>query len=308
MHRTIADRATARHGFLFIIAAGILWGTSGVATRAIYGLVDVSPITIAAFRLGLGAPMLWVALRCLLGRSTTHSIAPQDLGWLTLAGIALGVSQAFYFASILRIGVAIATLVTISAAPVLVGLLSAPFLHERLTPTIGMALACALMGTALLVGVGPADTNSSWSMKLQGTLMAFGAATCFGTFILVSRHLAGRYHPLHAVAIAVTVGAVPLIIASAVTFGTTVAFPPAAWALFLYLGLVPTALAYGLFYLGMRSATATAASIAALAEPLTSTVLAFLIFDERLGPYGVPGTILLVGTLLFLYRKGGNAA
>ena len=81
-----------------------------------------------------------------------------------------------------------------------------------------------------------------------------------------------------------------------------VGFGLLAAALLLYLGLVPTALAYVLFLTGMRSITATVASIATLIEPLTSTVLAWLLFDEQLGPLGLFGAALLLGAIGLLYR------
>jgi len=65
---------------------------------------------------------------------------------------------------------------------------------------------------------------------------------------------------------------------------------------------VPTALAYVLFLTGIRSITATVASIATLIEPLTSTVLAWLLFGEQLGPLGVFGAALLLGAIGLLYR------
>ena len=117
-----AGRATTRHGLMLVVLAAALWGTSGVATKTIYALVDISPISVAAFRLALGAPMLWVAFRLANGSRSLH-VARADLTWMLLAGAALGMSQACYFAAISRVGVAIATLVTICTAPVLVCLL-----------------------------------------------------------------------------------------------------------------------------------------------------------------------------------------
>jgi len=56
-------RATARRGLILVELAAALWGTSGVATKTIYTLVDISPISVAAFRLALGAPLLLAAFR-----------------------------------------------------------------------------------------------------------------------------------------------------------------------------------------------------------------------------------------------------
>jgi DME family drug/metabolite transporter len=52
----------------------------------------------------------------------------------------------------------------------------------------------------------------------------------------------------------------------------------------------------------MRTITATVASIVTLLEPLTATVLAWVLFGERLGPGGAPGILLLFGALALLYR------
>ena len=48
-------RATARRGLMLVVLAAALWGTSGVATKTIYSLVAISPISVAASRLALGS-------------------------------------------------------------------------------------------------------------------------------------------------------------------------------------------------------------------------------------------------------------
>jgi drug/metabolite transporter, DME family len=298
-------RATTRRGLILVLLAAVLWGTSGVATKTIYTLVDISPISVAAFRLALGAPMLLVAFRLTKG-SQSFRVARADLAWMLLAGAALGLSQACYFAAIARVGVAIATLVTICTAPVLVCLFSAALLRERLTRAVGGSLACALIGTVLLVGVGQDNAGPQTSAALGGILLALGAACCFAAFILVSRLLANRYHPLLSITIAVGIGAVLLLAVSAATTGITVRYPWPVWALFLYLGLVPTALGYGLFYQGVQHTTASEASVASLVEPLTATVLALLIFGEHLGALGLLGAALLISAMVFLYRNGSS--
>lgn len=297
------DRATARRGLALVVLAAALWGTSGVATKAIYSLVAISPVAVAAFRLALGAPLLLAAFR-LTGRSRSFHIARGDLTWLLLTGACLGLSQACYYAAIARVGVAIATLVTICSTPVLVCLFSAVLLQERLTRAVGGALACALVGTALLVGVGQTAVGPQTGAALGGIGLALAAACCFSAFILASRRLANRYHPLLSITVAVAAGAALLLTLTALTTGLTVQYPWPVWALLLYLGLAPTALGYALFYQGVQAATASEASVASLVEPLTSTVLAVVIFGERLGAAGLLGAALLIGAITLLYRNG----
>ncbi|MCX6033107.1 MAG: EamA family transporter [Chloroflexi bacterium] len=298
-------RTTTRRGLIFVVLAAALWGTSGVATKTIYTLVDISPVSVAAFRLALGAPMLLAAFRYTSG-SRSFRIARADFAWMLLVGASLGMSQACYFAAISRVGVAVATLVTICTAPVLVCLFSAALLRERLTGAVGGALACALIGTVLLIGVGQRDAGPQVSASLGGILLALGAAFSFSVFILVSRLLANRYHPLLSITVAVSVGAALLLTVVAITIGVTVRYSWAVWALFLYLGLVPTALGYALFYRGVQNTTASKASIASLVEPLTSTGLALVIFGEQLGSLGLLGAALLISAIVFLYRNGSS--
>jgi DME family drug/metabolite transporter len=75
-----------------------------------------------------------------------------------------------------------------------------------------------------------------------------------------------------------------------------------AWALssILYLGAVPTALAYTLFFAGLGVVRATTASVIALVEPLTAAVIGILVFGERLNAVMLTGTALMLFAVLFL--------
>ncbi len=300
-----ASRTSARRGLLFVLLAAFLWGTSGVVTKTIYSLASVSPITVAAARLALGAPILLAAYRIMQG-SGSLQIHRRDLALLLLAGATLGISQACYFAAVAELGVAIATLVTICTAPVLVSLASSALLRERVTLSVAIALVSALAGTVLLIGVGQVEAGLQGAAALRGILFALGAATCFATFILASRRLAYRYHPLWSVTIAVGIGAGLLLVLMAATTGVSLSYPLPVWALFLYLGLAPTALGYAFFYHGVQHTTASEAAIASLLEPLTGTLLAVLFFGERLGTLGVLGAALLIGAIAFLYWNGSG--
>ena len=71
-------------------------------------------------------------------------------------------------------------------------------------------------------------------------------------------------------------------------------------ALALYLGLVPTALAYALFARGLRRLPAAEAATITLAEPLTAALLGAVVLGEALGPVALAGAALVLGGLLVL--------
>lgn len=302
MNTTMAiPRAEARRGLVLIVLAAVMWGTVGIATKQLYTIADTNALSIGFFRLALATPALLAACWYLLGRQALR-IPLRDLGFMMLIGGAMALYQVCYFAAIARVGVAIAVLVTLCTAPVMVALLSALLLRERLGRAVLLALACALLGTGLLVG-GGSSAATDVQQTLAGIGLALGSAFGYTVVALCSRTLAGRYHPLQPITVGFAAGAL-LLLPFALASGLALAYPPAGWLLLLHLGLVPTALAYALFLAGMRHTTATVASIATLVEPLTSTALAWLLFGERLGALGLLGAALLLVAIGALYRAG----
>ena len=305
MDTQTGSRSAARRGLLLILFAALLWGTVGVTTRAIYDLSETNALSIGFFRLAIATPALLLACWCTLGRRAFR-IAPRDLALMLATGAAMAFYQVCYFAAIARVGVAVAVLITLCTAPVLVAVLAAAFLRERLTPTALLALACALAGTAMLIWVAP-GASVPRREPVVGVLLALASALGYAIIALCSRSLAGRYHPIQPITIGFGAGAL-LLLPFALWAGMVVVYPLASWLLLLHLGLLPTALAYVLFLAGIRHTSATVASTITLIEPLTSTALAWVFFGEQLGPLGLLGAALLLGAIGLLYRGATRPA
>jgi hypothetical protein len=62
-------------------------------------------------------------------------------------------------------------------------------------------------------------------------------------------------------------------------------------------GLVPSALAYGLFYVGLTSVSATTAAVVALTEPLLAALIGVALLDEQLSAVAVVGGLVLRKTV-----------
>jgi drug/metabolite transporter, DME family len=299
MEMVTTSRQVATRGLWFIALAAILWGTVGVATQAIYGLSETNPLSIGFFRLALAAPpLLFISWRMLGPRA--WRIPLRDLALMAIIGAMLGLYQACFFAAIRQTGVAIATLVTLCTAPVMVAAISVGLGRERMTRLVAASLGLALSGTALLVGFYPGAAMPEAS--LIGVLFALGSGFGYAVLAVVGRQLADRYHPLQVNAIGFSVGAL-LLFALALPSGLVLRYPAEGWLLLLYLGLVPSALGYWLFFSGVRTTGATAASIITLLEPLTATLLAWGLFGERLQPIGLLGALLLLAAIGLLARR-----
>jgi drug/metabolite transporter, DME family len=289
-------RAAASRGLFLVMLSAVTWGTVGVATQTLYGISAANPQSVGFFRLALALPALFTFGATALGRRMLR-VAPRDLALMVLLGAMTALYQLCYFSAIRHVGVAAATVVTLCSAPGIVAVLSALLLRERPSPRVIAALLGATAGTALLVGGGASD-HAHGSMA-AGAALALGSAAGYAIVTLCNRSLASRCHPLQTVSIGFTVGAT-LLLAFALPSGLVASYSLPGWALLAWLGLVPTALGYVLFATGMRTVGATAASVATLLEPLTSTALAWFVLGERLGAAGSAGAFLLAAAMLVL--------
>lgn len=301
--RGVSPVAASRRGFLLVVLAALCWGTSGLSGRVVADRSDLSPLDIAWSRLAIGAVVL-LAAWALTARRRTAAVAvtrPVALR-LALVGAGLAAYQLAYFSAVSRAGVSIATLVALGLAPLLIAVGAALLGHGRPSGTTVAALVVALAGLTLLVGVSAgADGGSA---VLLGTLMASGSALGYAVVTL-----AGGGVPAGVPVTLVGFGGGALLLTPAV-LATGIAVPtdPVAVAVLLYLGFVPSALAYGLFFTGVRTVPGAVASIVTLLEPLTATALATAFLGERLAPAAVAGGLLLLAAVAGLYlRELGRA-
>lgn len=289
----------ARLSLGLVLFSATLWGTTGVFVRALYGMTLTNPLSVGFFRLAFSVPVLWLACGLALKRRMFR-VKPADLLVMVLIGGLLALYQVCYFGAIAQIGVAAATLIALCTAPMGVAILAALLLREQLTVGVMLSGGCAIAGTILLIGTQSnpmANANS-----LLGVGLALMSALGYAAMVLCSRRLAGRYHPLQSVTISFTAGAVVLLPCTLASSWVS-SYSTLGWMVLLYLGLIPTALAYSLYFRGMRHTSATVASIATLLEPLTSTLLAWWLFGEQLGSMGLIGALLLTGSIGLLYRQ-----
>lgn len=305
-----AVRAESRRGLLLIMLAAVLWGTVGICTKTIYQLAPTNPLSIGFFRLAISLPFLFSVCWGRQGKRMFH-VSRGDLGLMTLIGLMTALYQVCFFGAVERTGVAVATLVTLCTAPVIVAVISVASTRKRPSRSTLLALMGALSGTSLLVlfqeqsKISGADTC--------GFVLALVSAFGYALVTLTSQKLAAHYDPFQSIAISFSLGAA-ILFGFARSEGMVMTYPPLAWMLLIYLGTIPTALAYALFFAGMRSTSATTASISTLLEPLVATLLAWSLFQERFTPVGSLGVALLGGSLLLLYlgataplRKTGRA-
>lgn len=296
MQHTSTPDAT-RTGLFMVMLAAVLWGTGNAVARTIYDIADTNAFSVAFLRMALSVPALLLVCGIMLGRRMWH-LQRLDLPYMLGAGALVALYQVSFYAALPKVGVAIATVVALCSAPVIVAVLSAIILREFPTGKTLIALTTAVIGTGLLINVQPSAQRPD---VLGGVLLALLAGTLYAINTLVGRKLGSgnRVHPLQTATIGFLFGAL-ILFAIALPMGLVLTYPPTGWLRLAYLGVIPTATGYTLFFGGMRTTTATAASIATLMEPLTATLIAVIVLHEPMSPPALVGSGLLVLAMLLL--------
>jgi len=286
---SFARWGTARVGASLLVAAGVLWGTGGLLGRLLAELSGLSPLAVAAVRLGLGGVLL-VSYVVLSGGRRPRGRAAWRRIWAT--GLLAALFQVSYFTAVTLTGVSFATLVTIGCAPVLV--LVVRWRSASIGQLFGVLLA--LLGLGLLVGAPGVDADAG--RMLVGALLGLLAAAGFAAVTLVNARAVEGLDEVTATGVSFVVGGAVLVpFAVVLGGGAAHAFDvrSAGWSalVMLALALVPTALAYTCYFRGLHQTSPAMGSVLALLEPLTAAVLAALLFGEQLGISGlVAGGVL----------------
>ncbi|HEY1626415.1 MAG TPA: DMT family transporter, partial [Streptosporangiaceae bacterium] len=163
----------------------------------------------------------------------------------------------------------------------------------------------ALAGLALLVGLPGTGFRESALVASAG--LALVAASGFAALTLTGSVTAAGLDELTAVGYGFTGGGTVLLVIAALTSGVAFTPRPAAIGLLVALGAGPTAMAYTLYFRGLRTMPASTAALLSLLEPLTGTLLAIALLGNRLDLAGIAGAVMLGSAVAMTARHRGGA-
>jgi len=287
-----------RTGLIKISIAGLLWGTTGVVVQLVHRASTLSPVGIGFYRLAIAALVL-LAIRHPRAVLTTLRRSPFGLA---LTGIGLGAYQALYFIAVTLGGVSIATVVSLGLAPVLLAgweTVRSRRLPDRKTSA---TLIAGVLGL-LLIALSTGQPSDGAPHPVLGLLAATACGLCYAASTLLSRNQAQRVDAMTLTTISTGIGALALAPLALIggTGAVTVPLRPGPLLMLVYLGIVTTAVAYALFYAGLRTTTGSTAAVLTLLEPLAAALLAVLLLGESLPLPAIIGGLLLLAAIAILY-------
>ncbi|WP_189601228.1 DMT family transporter [Streptomyces lateritius] len=282
---------------LYLIVAGIAWGTAGAAASLMFRISDMGPLALSFWRCA-GGLVLLLGARALRPRRVVVTLEPRRRRLLRILGTGTGLTlfQSAYFAAVQATGLAVATVVTLGAGPVLIALGARLTMGERLGRGGAAAVIGALAGLAVLVLGG-----ESGDVRPLGVALAVVSAAGYAAITLLTRWLGrdgGASDALSTTTWAFAIGSVGLLPMAAVEgILPHTAEPMQVVGLLVYVAAVPTALAYALYFAGAAVVRAATVSVIMLLEPVSAAAIAVTLLGEQLTGATVTGTLLLLAAV-----------
>jgi DME family drug/metabolite transporter len=298
-------RSDALTGIALVMLAAVLWATVGIAVQITAEAETIPDILLAALRTGIAGPAL-VMIWALNGRARMSGLRSLSLRPLTGFAIASAVFQICLFRCFDQLGVTVAVFLTVCLPPVLGWGWSALRGGKGLTRQSTFALVLAILGMAL---VSSSHGAPGQAISLAGLSNGVMASVAFVALSLAASDLARTSPAILVAGAGLSLSAVMLMAVAAVSGSLLI--PPDLTVLSLarlgglvvYLGLVPTALAYLCYCAGIaRCRTAVTGLVASMIEPLLAALLASLLLGETVLPITAAGCAILLAAIVLLWQ------
>jgi DME family drug/metabolite transporter len=266
-----AESVRRRRGVLLVLGAALLWSTGGVGIKA----VSEPPLKVAFYRSAFAAVALFLILRPKVRRWS-----PAFLG-----AIANYAACLITFVVATKWTTAANAIFLQYAGVVWVLLLSPAVVGEPLRGRDAVAVSVAFGGMALFfVGrFGPGG---------RGDLVAL-ASSVFWAGLILSLKRGGESGAEAAVAW----GNVAAVLALFPFIARDLTLPAQSATILAFLGVFQLACAYILFVKGLRSVTATQASLIGMAEPVANPLWVFLLLGERPSVFALAGGAVVLAAI-----------
>lgn len=259
----------------------MLWALLGLFSKRLLD-AGIAATEVAFWRAALAAPLFIAHAAALRALRVERRHLPAFVAF-ALVGVTL-----FYASLNLAIdagGVSLA-FVLLYTAPAFVAVLAALFLGERLT-VLKVALVLLSMVGVLLVTRGDGAL-----VTVPAVAWGLTAGLSYASYYLFGKWALRRYRPVTIFAYVMPIGALGLV--PLVGFDALRAADPGVWTNLLLMGVLSTYLAYFIYYTGLRTTEASRAVLVATVEPLLASLLAAVVFGERLGASGIIGGALIL--------------
>ncbi len=286
--------------FIYIIIAGLLWGTSGIFVHylAPYGLTSLQMTAVRGT-----VSFICIAAYLLICNRGKFKTKPKELLIFGVIGMMLFSTAYLYYSAMQMTSISTAVIL-MYAAPIYVMVFSVIFLGESFSKLKLASLVLMIVGCCLVSGI-----IGGLKFNLVGILLGFFSGLTYATYNIVTKVSMDRGNsPLTNTVYGFAFMAVIALSISKPAGIITVAStkPSIVVPLMIGLGVVTFVTPYFLYTLAMKELPAGTASALGIVEPMAATVYSVILFSEELTVFSAVGIILILLAVVLLGRAEGN--
>ncbi|MET1258743.1 DMT family transporter [Flagellimonas sp. DF-77] len=281
--------------FLAAIGATTIYGINHTIAKGV--MPDyVTPFGFIFLRV-VGASILFWAISFL---GPKESIDKKDWPRLVLAALLGMVINMLSFFKGLELSTPINSSVLVTISPIIVVVLSAFFLKERITLNKGLGIFLGFVGALALILFGAELRQDAPNIPLGNTLFIVNA-TAYGAYLIVAKSLVAKYHPFTLMRWLFTIA---MIINFPITFGDFMliewaTMPLWVWGVVLFVIIGTTFCTYLFNIFAMTELKASTIGAFIYIQPVFGILFALLTGKDSLTATKISATVLvLVGVYL----------
>lgn len=283
--------------YLYIILAGIFWGTSGLFVNALspYGLDSFQLTLIRAF-----VAVVLVGGFVIIKDRSLFKISLPELFISILSGIGIYFTAGFYFYSMKETSVATAV-VLMYTSPIIVMAYSVAFLGERLSVKKVISVLLMLTGCVFVSGI---YGNAKFSTI--GIITGLLSSVAYSLYNIACKiQMKRKTNPLTAnfycfLAMLVTA----FIMRNPVDVVMVMKSAPLYLGLmYIGMGICTCVLPYFLYSLSLKSLPVGTAASLAIVEPMSATVIGIIFLNQVPDVFSFSGIILILFSVVLLSRE-----
>ncbi|MGY1725740.1 DMT family transporter [Geodermatophilus sp. SYSU D01062] len=276
-----------------VVVTVLAWASAFIGIRAVGA--DLSPGALALGRLLVGTAVLallslgrgWVAPT----RREWGLLAVCGVGWFAVYNVALNAAERHLDAG--------TTAMLVNIGPILIAVLAGVWLHEGFPRWLVAGLAVAFAGV-LLIGVAGRGSGGD----LLGVLLCLVAAVTYAVGVVAQKPVLRRLPPLQVTATACAIGAACCLPWAGALVSDLAAAPVSSVLGMVYLGVVPTALAFSTWAYALARTEAGRLGVTTYLVPPLVVVLGWALLDEVPPALAVAGGAVCLAGVALSRRRG----
>jgi drug/metabolite transporter (DMT)-like permease len=287
-----------------LLATNIFFAINFTAVKAIIAGGYVKPFGLNLIRVSITSALLW--LMFLFAKDKQPLQKKDVLRFFLCALTGIAINQLLFIKG-LSLTFSIHASLLMLVTPILITLLSAWFLKEKITSYKIIGLALGVTGACILIGFGNEKNTNAQNVLLGDILVLLNAISYTLYFILV-KPLIKNYNPIMVLRMVFTMGTFIMLPFCWQEFSTISwnSFGTNQYAILALIVLPGTFLAYLCNIYGIKILGPSTAGAYIYLQPFFAAIIAFAFLHESISLYKITAAILIFGGVYLANKKNNE--